>query len=291
MSIELDEAILGKRARGPDLYYASAMPSEDLKAMLGILHGYADHGARYRHVMGALAEHGIGSVAIDLRGHGRALGARGFCTRFDEFLDDARELRRLVEGRALRSPSVRREGKAGAPTFLFGHSFGGLVATASVLESAGEYKGLILSAPLFGLALEVPRVKIVAGKLASRIYPRFALPSGLAGKDMTHDAEKARAYDDDPLVFKNATARWFTETSSAQERALEDAPKLAVPLYIAFGTADRIASVSAAKRFFDAAGSADKTWDPREGLFHEVLNEPSWKDLVEAIARWIIAHA
>lgn len=280
VSIELDEAVVGKRTRGPDLYYASAIPSEGMKAMLGIIHGYADHGARYRHVMGALAEHGIGSVAIDLRGHGRALGPRGFCERFDEFLDDAREVRRLIEDRA-----------KGVPMFLFGHSFGGLVATSSVLESPSPLKGLILSAPFFGLALEVPRVKVVAGKIASLLYPKLGLPSGLAGKDMTHDQERAHAYDEDPLVFKNATARWFTEAVAAQERALTNAPKLSMPLFITFGTADKVASMSTARRFFEAAGSSDKTWEPREGAFHEVLNEPSWKELAETIARWIIAHA
>ena len=62
-----------------------------------------------------------------------------------------------------------------------------------------------------------------------------------------------------------------------------------MPLYVTFGTGDRVASMAAAKKFFDAAGSEDKTWDPREGLFHEVLNEPSWKDIVEAIARWVLA--
>ncbi len=279
MSIELDEAAIGKRARGPDLYYASAQPSEGMKAMLGIIHGYADHGARYRHVMGALAEHGIGSIAIDMRGHGRALGLRGYCDRFDEFLDDARELRRLVEDRA-----------KGAPVFLFGHSFGGLVATSSILEDPGQYKGLVLSAPFFGLALEVPKVKVLAGRIASRVYPKLGLPSGLHGKDLTHDAERARGYDEDPLVFKNTTARWFTETTKAQARALADAPKLRLPLYVAFGTADPVASFSAGKRVFDAAGSEDKTWDPLDGLFHEVLNEPSWKDLVETIARWVRAR-
>jgi alpha-beta hydrolase superfamily lysophospholipase len=281
MSIELDEAVLGKRADGaPDLYYASAMPTSGAKAILGMIHGYADHGARYRHVMGALAEHGIGSIAIDLRGHGRALGPRGYCSRFDEFTDDARELRRLVDEKA-----------RGLPQFLFGHSFGGLVATTSVLESAGPLKGLVLSAPFFGLALEVPRVKVLAGKVASRLYPKLGLPSGLEGKDMTHDAERARAYDEDPLVFPNATARWFTETVAAQERALTTASRLTLPLYLTFGTADKVASLGTAKRFFAGAGSADKTWDAREGLFHEVLNEPSWKDLVESIARWITGHA
>jgi alpha-beta hydrolase superfamily lysophospholipase len=281
MTIELDEGTLGKRAgNGPDLYYASAMPPSGLKAVLGIIHGYADHGARYRHVMGALAEHGIGSVAIDMRGHGRAAGTRGFCNRFDEFLDDAREVRRLVDERA-----------KGAPLFLFGHSFGGLVATSSILESPGKFRGLVLSAPFFGLALEVPRLKLLGGKVASRLYPKLGLPSGLTGKDMTHDAERARAYDEDPLVFKNATSRWFTETVEAQERAFANASRLTLPLYVAFGTGDKVASMTAAKRFFDAAGSTDKTWDPREGLYHEVLNEPSWKDLAESIARWVIAHA
>jgi alpha-beta hydrolase superfamily lysophospholipase len=281
MTIELDEGALTNRARpGPSLYYASAMPTGGAKAVLAVIHGYADHGARYAHVMGALAEHGIGSVAIDLRGHGRAQGPRGFCTRFDEFLDDARELRRLVDARA-----------KGAPALLFGHSFGGLVAALSALEDPAPWKGLVLSAPFFGLGLEVPRIKLLAGKVASRLYPKLGLPSGLAGKDMTHDPAKAKDYDSDPLVFKNATARWFTEATAAQQRALSSASRLTMPLYMTFGTADKVASLSTAKRFFDAAGSADKTWDPREGLFHEVLNEPSWKEIVDPIARWILAHA
>ena len=280
MTIELDEGAVTRTGSAPSLYYASAMPTGGAKAVLAIIPVYADHGARYAHVMGALAEHGIGSVAIDLRGHGRAQGPRGFCTRFDEFLDDARELRRLAKERA-----------KGAPTLLFGHSFGGLVATMSALDDPSPWKGLVLSAPFFGLGLEVPAIKVAAGKLASRLYPKLGLPSGLAGKDMTHDPAKARDYDSDPLVFKNATARWFTEATKAQQTVLAQASRLTLPLHMTFGTADKVASMPAGKRFFDAAGSTDKTWDPREGLFHEVLNEPSWKDIVETIARWVLAHA
>ncbi len=280
MTIELDEGAVKRTGSAPSLYYASAMPTGGAKAVLAIIPGYADHGARYAHVMGALAEHGIGSVAIDLRGHGRAQGTRGFCNRFDEFLDDARELRRLVKDRA-----------KGAPTLLFGHSFGGLVATMSALDDPAPWKGLVLSAPFFGLGLEVPAIKIAAGKLASRLYPKLGLPSGLAGKDMTHDAAKAKLYDADPLVFKNATARWFTEATKAQATVLAQASTLTMPLFMTFGTADKVASMPTGKRFYESAGSRDKTWDPREGLFHEVLNEPSWKDIVETMARWILAHA
>ena len=177
MTIELDEGTVTRAASrsGPSLYYASAMPTGGAKAVLAVIHGYADHGARYAHVMGALAEHGIGSVAIDLRGHGRAQGPRGFCARFDEFLDDARELRQLVEARA-----------KGAPTLLFGHSFGGLVATLSALDEPSPWKGLVLSAPFFGLGLEVPRIKVLAGKIASRVYPKLGLAERPRGQG--HDA-------------------------------------------------------------------------------------------------------
>lgn len=281
MTIELDEGALTKRSSpGPSLYYASAMPSGTPKAVLAMVPGYADHGARYAHVMGALAEHGIGSVVIDLRGHGRAEGPRGFCLRFDEFLDDVKELEKLVSARA-----------KDAPKFLFGHSFGGLTATKSVLADPSPWKALVLSGPFFGLGLEVPRIKILAGKVASRIYPKLGIPSGLEGKDMTHDPSKAKDYDTDPLVFKNATARWFTEASEAQAYCLANAGRVKLPLYMVFGAADKVASFAAGKRFFDAAGSTDKTFDPRDGLYHEVLNEPSWKDIVDPMAKWILARA
>ncbi|MDB4943433.1 MAG: Lysophospholipase [Labilithrix sp.] len=285
MTIELDEGSV-PRTGGPALYFVSAMPSAPPKAMLAIIPGYADHAARYGHVMGALAEHGIGSVAVDLRGHGRAQGTRGYCSRFDEFLDDVRELRILVDRHAAQTP-----GGAAAPRFLFGHSFGGLVAATSALADPSPWKGLVLSAPYLGLALEVPALKIAAAKVMSRIYPKLGLPSGLHGADMTHDAERAKAYDGDPLVFPNATARWFTESSAAQERALAGASRLKLPLYEVFGTADKVASMRAGKRFFDAASSASKVWDEREGLFHEVLNEAAWKDIVESIAKWVLAQA
>ena len=284
MTIQHDEGVLTQRAvPGPALYFVSATPavSEGApKAIVGILHGYADHAARYAHVMDRWAAQGIASVAIDMRGHGRATGPRGYCARFDEFLDDAAELARLVGDRG-----------RGAPSFLYGHSFGALVASLSAMESPRSWRGLVLSSPYFGLALEVPAAKVFAGRIASRLVPKLGLPSGLKGTAMSHDPQRARAYDADPLIFKNATARWFTETTKAQAQAIARAPQLRLPLYVMPGGADPIAKVADAKRFYDAAGSPDKTWDERPGLFHEVLNEPEWPALTDKLGGWILAHA
>jgi len=272
------EGVLKRRATaGPALYYVGAAPERRPEAVVGLLHGYADHARRYAHVMDAWAERGIESVAIDMRGHGRAEGKRGHCERFAEYLDDARELEALV---------MERD----APAFLFGHSFGGLVASLFAMERATSFRGLVLSAPYLGLAREVPSVKLAAGRIASRVLPGLGFAMGLTGASVTHDAERARAYDEDPLVFSNATARWFVETQAAQQRATKQAPSLRMPLYVTMGTGDPVAKLESARAFFDAAGSADKTWDAREGLFHEVLSEPEWRSVADGIAEWVLAR-
>jgi alpha-beta hydrolase superfamily lysophospholipase len=228
--------------------------------------------------MEAWADIGIASVAIDLRGHGRSGGRRAYCRRFEEFLDDALELERLVA-------------ETNAPALLFGHSFGGLVAASSALARPAPWRALLLSAPFFEVAMKVPRIKTFAAEIASRLTPTLAMPNDIRSSDVTHDAALARSYDSDPLVVHVATARWFTETRAAQQRALAQASSLVMPLYVVLGTADRVVKGATTRQFFEHASSSDKTWDAREGLFHEVLNEPEWRGIAEKLAQWIVVHA
>jgi alpha-beta hydrolase superfamily lysophospholipase len=267
--------------RGPLLYSYSATPTvqpgQQPVAIVGVVHGYGEYAGRYEHVMGAWAERGIASVAIDLRGHGRAQGRRGYCERFDEFLDDTLELERLTAGKNV-------------PAFLFGHSFGGLVAASSALARPTPWHALVLSAPFFRLAVPLSPIAAAASKIGSRIVPTLSLPNGIRSADVTHDAALARAYDEDPLIFHTVTTRWFTEAEAAQERALARAATLTMPLYVVMGTEDRVAKYETARAFFDLAGSTDKTWDTRPGLYHEVLNEPVWREIANKIADFILAR-
>jgi alpha-beta hydrolase superfamily lysophospholipase len=278
-----DEGVLERqKTSGPPLYsyVTSAEGAEGAaRGVVVLIHGYADYGGRYARVADAWAAKGLTTVAVDLRGHGRSGGRRGFCDRFSEYLDDVAEMMELVRQRA-----------PGAPRVLFGHSIGGLVAASAAIADPAPWRALVLSAPYFGVAMDVPAAKILAGKVVSRLIPTLGLPSGLKGADMTHDAAIARAYDADPLCFKDANARWFTESSAAQARAVAHAASLKLPLYAAMGTADGVAKYASAKAFFDAAGSPDKTWNAREGAFHEILNEPNWRPLADAMAAFALAH-
>jgi alpha-beta hydrolase superfamily lysophospholipase len=194
-------------------------------------------------------------------------------------MDDVAELAALIEERV-----------PGVPRVLFGHSFGGLVAATAAIADPGVLRGLVLSSPFFGVGLPVPKAQRLAGKVVSKLVPSVGMPSGLHGRDITHDAARARAYDEDPLIFKNANSRWFSEAEAAQAAAIDRAPTLKMPLYMFIGTGDRVVKVERAREFFDAAGSSDKTWVPYAGLFHETLNEIDWQPVAGAVADWVLAH-
>jgi len=276
-----EEGSLSSRGgEAPALHYYATFPEAAPKAVVGLIHGYAEYGARYAHVADFWADRGIASVAIDLRGHGRSEGRRGFCVHFGDYLDDASQLEGLLQQRA-----------PGAPAFLFGHSFGGLVAASLAIAKPTPWRGLLLTAPYLGLALKVPTLKRLAGVVASRLLPTLSLPSGIHGADLTRDAVRARAHDEDPLVFGTANARWFTEAQSAQSRAIANARSVTAPLSIVMGTHDRVADLSSVRVFFGAAASKDKNLDVRDGFFHEILNEPEWRGVAEGLAGWMLARS
>ena len=249
-------------------------------ASVVIVHGYGEHIGRYEETGRALASAGFSVRGLDLRGHGQSGGVRGYCNRFDEYLDDVDAI-------------VARARAEGLPLFLFGHSFGGLVVPFYVLHHPTAVAGMVLTSPYWQLALPQPAPKIWAGKIASFIAPKLALPTGLKGSDVCKDPELQAKYDADPLNNKNATARWFTESTAAQAELVVRAPELTTPTLLLVGAADRVAAAPQARVVFERLGSKDKTLRMLEGQYHEVLNEPrpTRTETVREIVEWLRAHA
>jgi alpha-beta hydrolase superfamily lysophospholipase len=248
-------------------------------AVLVIAHGYGEHIGRYDQTARDLAKTGLTVRGFDLRGHGQSAGVRGYCNRFDEYLDD------------LEAAVTRARGES-LPLFLLGHSFGGLIASHYALQYPSGLEGLVLTSPFYKLALPVPPPKLWAAKLFSRLYGKLALPSGLKGADVSRDPEVQQRYDADPLNNKNATARWATEAMDAQEALVERAGGLELPVLLIAGEADRVAAAPQARVVFDRMGSTDKTLRMLAGQYHEVLNEPpaDRQRTVAEIAEWLRAH-
>jgi alpha-beta hydrolase superfamily lysophospholipase len=273
---------LKRRAQeAPAIAYRILRPKGPAKAAVLLSHGYFENQQRYRHVVERWNELGLLAAVYDLRGHGLSEGRRGFITRFDEYVDDLfdvlAELDRDDQWKQLRVP------------LLFGHSTGGLIAIHAALRSPERIRGLALSSPYLGQAREVPAPKLLAGRALSRFLPIISMPTGMSGSDCTHSRDIAEAYDRDPMNFKKANVRWFTETMAAQEQAIHDAPGLTVPIFCLQAGEDKVGVAAATERFMERVSSADRQYQLLPGLYHEILNEPDRATWIDKFASAMLA--
>lgn len=265
------------------LYRRAARPANGAVARLAIVHGYGDHSGRYAHFMRWMASRGVACDAVDLRGQGAADGRRGFVRRWEDYLDDLRAFLSL--------PSPR--GIDPAPRFILGHSHGGLVAAvageAGLLETAA-IRGVVLTSPFLQSRMELPRVKVMLGRLVGLAVPWLPVSTGLNPEWMSSDSQMVEETRGDPLCARVATPRWYAGQLRAQHRVMENAASFRLPLLVLAAGADPIADPAAAERFVQNAGSVDKTYRLHPGLLHELLRESGREQIFQDILAWITSR-
>ena len=257
----------------------SPQEEELRRGVVLVMHGYGEHSSRYDHVATALVRSGYEVMAIDARGHGKSTGQRGYVERFSRYVDDLSELKRRARARW---PEL--------PLFILGHSNGGLIALQYALRKPDGVKGFLISSPLLAGAVAVPVVKEVAGKVMSRVLPVVSLPSGLTGAMVSHLPEVIEEYDRDALNFGVANSRWFTEMAAAAAGVRERARDLDQPFYFAVAGADEVVNPEATKEVFHRLGSSDRELEMYRGLFHEILNEGEWVEILREMILWMEAR-
>jgi acylglycerol lipase len=263
---------------GQQLYHEIWPAAGTPRATVVVVHGYGDHCGRYQNPVAALTPRGFEVFAFDYRGHGQAGGRRGHVDHFSEYLDDLDRAFEVARGRGTR------------PFFLLGHSNGGLIATRWAIERGHDVAGLVLSSPFFGLKAKVPAVKVAMGRVASRWAPQLTMKNGLDAGDLSRDPAVGAAYLRDRFVHQVATARWFTETQTAQQRCLIDASAITLPLLAYYGDADGIADPDVTRRVCDRIASQDKTVKVFPGGYHELMNDVCKDEVLALLVSWLEAH-
>jgi alpha-beta hydrolase superfamily lysophospholipase len=251
------------------------------KAGLIIVHGIAEHGARYRHAAEALARRNIASFVYDQRGHGTSPGTRA---HIENFADFAADLSQIGENVRQRFPEL--------PLFVWGHSMGSVV----VLLAAPNLKwahGLITT----GCALDaMPKLNGAAGailRIASALVPRLRISLGIDASVLTQDLEEQRRHMNDPLVPRTASIRLLYGFAAACRTCLANAPRITLPLLAVHGEADKVCPISGSRTLIEHLGSRDKQLVTYPNLLHEVHNEdePSRAALFDLLSRWMIERA
>ncbi len=117
---------------------------EDIKGVIQLHHGLAEHSLRYDRFGSVLAENGYVLNAYDMRGHGRSaeLADKNGNGMFGK-LADKKGFDRAVEDLKAVIDNLKRD-FPGKKTILFGHSFGSFVSQGFIEEYGKEIDACIL---------------------------------------------------------------------------------------------------------------------------------------------------
>jgi alpha-beta hydrolase superfamily lysophospholipase len=268
-----------RAADGLRLFYRS-WPVSSPRSVLIISHGLGEHAGRYAPLAADLGRRGVAVHALDHRGHGRSQGRRGFVSEFGEFVRDFEGFR----------AHVARETPPGVPTFLLGHSLGGLIAIRHLqAHPEAPLRGAILSAPLLGVAVQAPRWKTAMAGILSRIAPWVPISNGIDPAELSMAEGYAQAYRADPLVHPIVTPRLYTEFLGAIEAAFRERDTIRLPMLVLSPMADRVVMPEAVARW-TAEHPAAVQVRRYEGFRHESLNERDRHRAVADVAEWMEAQ-
>jgi alpha-beta hydrolase superfamily lysophospholipase len=222
---------------------------------------------------------GYALYALDHIGHGQSEGDRVFVDRFDDFTTTLKTFFDLL-----------KKWQPEKPVFLVGHSMGGLIIAAYLLEHQDELAGAVLSGPCVKIPDNISGSTIMLGKLLSVLMPKAGLIQ-VDASGLSKDPTVVDAYVNDPLVFTGkTTARLAAEMLKIMQRVTDHAASIHLPIMIVQGSEDKLVDPGGAPMLHNAVSSEDKTLKVYDGMYHEVFNEPERDQVLSDVQDWLDAH-
>ena len=246
-------------------------PAETPRALVFILHGYAEYGGRYGHVADALAVSGLAVLAPDHVGHGLSEGERALITDFGLVVDD-------LDAVAL---ATFKRLNASVPLLLVGHSMGGLLAARFVQRWPNRTAGAAFLGAVIGDWKWAREVLSSPGSTTHELAPMD--PHG-----MSRNPQVADSYAQDPLIYRGMDKRELLEAEVvALDEYRSEVDLLRLPVGFFHGTADPFVPYKDSLQAINDMPSTVKTIKLYDGARHELLNETNNQEVIADLQAWI----
>ena len=281
----------------------------EIRFVVHLIHGMAEHGARYEPLARALTRRGIAVYVADLRGHGRTAAQEN---ELGHFADHNGWARVVSDQRELLA--LEREQHQDARVILFGHSMGSLIARSLTLTQAGMVDGLALSGPNGKVSALAHAGRLIArfermrlgargrskliGRLSFDSFNRAFAPTRTAFDWLSRDAKAVDRYLADPRCgFLCSTQLWVDLLDAmAQTARLEKRTPMRadLPIYIFSGGRDPVnefgRGAEALGEIYRRAGVKDVGCRIYLDSRHETLNELDRDEVMADLIAWIEAR-
>jgi len=257
--------------------YCKSWVTKNAKANILFAHGFFEHCNRYESEAQFFNSHGYNFYTYDHRTHGMSEGKpRSFIKDFENYIDDFRRF-------------VSHTNLDGRPTFLFAHSFGGLVQVSFILDYLNEvehFKGAMFSSPfLMPHGDTAPLLQKVSG-VFGKLFPKLKTVVADANT-ISRDPKEIQKYNDDPLNYRDGIyaasgMNLIKQTKKVSARFNE----IEIPFIIQHGTDDKLAELEGSKLLFKKAASTDKTFFELKDFKHEITRDIGFEKVRSDYLEW-----
>ncbi len=287
-------------------YQWSPEDRSDVRAIVQIAHGMAEHAGRYGRFASFLVENGFAVFANDHRGHGKTAGIPEQVGYFENgnFWESAiLDMHTLGEIATTKYP--------GKPRFLIGHSMGSLLARDYISRHGNELGGVLLSATggdpgLLGLiGLLIARVEaLFKGRknpsplLNSLSFGKFNQPFKPNRTDfdwLSRDENEVDKYVADPLCGTVFTTGFFIDLIKGVHKINSfktySATPRHLPIMLMAGDKDPVGDmgkgVTQVFNFYKNNGLENVILKLYKECRHEILNETNREEVFEDVLDWL----
>lgn len=250
--------------------------SDKVDVLIVGVHGFAEHSGRYTHIGESLLEYGYPFCIHDLRGHGRTATGEdlGYVEKFDDFLVD---LENYID--------ILAEKFKPRKTILLGHSMGGLIVLHYLARATNDVDAAITSGA--ATIIKTNSFQLLLLKMMSTLSPRKRLKLPIKPELLSHNQNIVKSYIEDPLVVKKPTARLLYELILAAQVLWRYIDRINKPLLLLHGEKDQVVPSKASIEVYNKVKSVEKELKIYKDLYHEILNEHNWREIIKDIVDWI----
>jgi len=252
--------------------------AENPKAVMSLVHGFGEHSGRYADMASYLNSKDISVVTLDLRGHGKSDGRRGYCPDYNLLLSDVDAL--LAKSREI-YPDLSH--------MLYGHSMGGGIVMNHQLKSGGAgINAVIASAPFIQPADTISKPQRAIVRFLGKMAPKMSLGNKIDGSKVSRLPLEQEAYMSDPLNHGNLGVGLAIGMVEGGEWILENAQNWTRPLLLVHARQDQLTDFAASEAF--AAKAQNCTFKAYEDCEHEIHNDCHRADVYKAASDFIESH-
>lgn len=291
---------------GGTLYLYQWIPDEAPRAIVQVIHGMAEHAARYERLACFLTDRGIAVCADDHWGHGLTVTdgkSWGVLAEKDGFA-------KMVGNEKDITDKIRKE-YPGTPVFLFGHSMGSFISRHYITKYSHLTDGLILSGTgnpscpelLGGFLIATLQCLIFEKKVPAKFldnlafggYNRRFAPNRTAFDWLSRDEREVDKYIQDPMCGNIFPTGFYLEFFRAllflkRKKSVRLIP-LDLPVCFLSGEEDPVGAFGKGVRKVYETYSRHNIQKLELHLFpggrHEMLNEINHQEVMVTLYDWI----